>query len=567
MVRVLCSLLLASLVLGLSPLLPGPLAAAGGDPTVASEVAVIVKYARDPQEQDKRAAALRRLGQMGGADAAAALVPFLDDPFEHLADHCVSAWITMLKGGNSAETQTWLAKEGLTAKSAAVRTGAAVALGLTGGGELAEAWQAALAREQDPRVLVALARGALAAKNGPLVPEAFAPLLAHADGRVVLAAAEVAASAGEACEAALRKALQHKEPLARAGAVLGLARAGRLTEADLERVLSDRAYEPRIALADALDGRGALLPLPGRGEQVLRALLDDPSWRVRRAAIDATLRIWQPRVVPALIDRLAAEAGRLRDDALQALQVLTGLEQPDDVDVWRRWWSGQGEGLDLGPRPEPDRHGRIHRAAPPAPSSVTAPPRETHTTQFFDLVLRSQRLVFVFDLSGSMSRPFAGDGGPSKLEVTQKEFARALEGLTERAALDLFVYRYPSTFPPKPVLTRALGKIAPLTPPNRKSLADWSLQQPARGWGAFYEAFDLASQEDVDTIVLLSDGVPSRGRYDRGFRLVDEFVRLNRFRRVAIDAVLIGEKGADREFMESLASATGGRFAAARLPK
>lgn len=60
--------------------------------------------------------------------------------------------------------------------------------------------------------------------------------------------------------------------------------------------------------------------------------------------------------------------------------------------------------------------------------------------------------------------------------------------------------------------------------------------------------------------MLLSDGVPSMGTYDRGFRLLDEFVRANRFRRVAVDTVLVGTKGADREFMADLADATGGRF-------
>jgi hypothetical protein len=50
------------------------------------------------------------------------------------------------------------------------------------------------------------------------------------------------------------------------------------------------------------------------------------------------------------------------------------------------------------------------------------------------------------------------------------------------------------------------------------------------------------------------------GTYDRGFRLLDEFVRANRFRRVAVDTVLVGTKGADREFMADLADATGGRF-------
>jgi HEAT repeat protein len=556
----------AALLAGLWALNQGPGASAGGDPTVASEVAVLVKHARDPQEQEKRTAAIRRLGHMGGAEAAAALVPLFDDPFEHMADHAVSAWIAMLKGGKAPETQTWLAKDGLASKRPAVRAGAAIALGITGGTELADAWKAALAREEDPVVLVALARGAGLARGGPLVPDAFVPLLASPDGRVVLAAAEVACRAGT-CEAALRKTLGHKDPLARAGGTHGLLAAGRLTEADLAKVLADKAFEPRIALADLLDGKGALLPFPGRGEEVLRVLLGDPSWRVRRAAVEAALRVWHPRVVPALIDRLVSENGRLRDDVREALKTLTGLDQTDDVDLWRRWWSGKGEDLDLGPRPEPDRHGRIRRA--PTAAAPGAPPAagETHTSQFFGLVVTSQRAVFVFDLSGSMDQPFGAEGGPTKLDVTQQEFGRTLAALGETTVTDLFVYRYPGTFPPKPVLTRAFEKISPLTPANRKALAAWAVQQPSRGWGAFYEALDLASQEDVDTIVLLSDGVPSRGRFDRGFRLIDEFARLNRFRRVAVDTVLVGEKNADREFMESLAASTGGRFAAARLPK
>jgi HEAT repeat protein len=559
-------LLASSVLAGLLALAVPGRAPAAGDPAVAAEVAALAKHARDPKEQDKREAAIRRLGQLGGAEAAVALVPMFADPFEHMADHAVSAWVAMLKGGRSAETQTWLSGEGLAAKSAAVRAGAAVALGLAGGTELADAWTAALAREDDPLVLVALARGACVARGGPLVPGAFLRLLAHADGRVVLAAAEAAACIGTEAEAALRKALGHKDPLGRAGAVDGLLTAGLLTETDLARVLIDKAAEPRIVLADGLAPDVALLPVPGRGEEVLRALLADASWRVRTAAVEAAVRLWHPRVIPALIDRLTAEQSRARDHLVEALRTLTGLEQPDDADVWRRWWSGRGETLDLGPRPKPDEHGRFRRpATAPAPGAPRAP-RETRTLQFFDLPLRSHRMAFVFDLSGSMREPFGAKSGPSRLDVTRVEFARMVGDLPETAALDLFVYRYPTAFPPEPDLTRALGKIAPLTAPARKKVLAWAEQQPALGWGAFYEALDLASREDVDTIVLLSDGKPSRGRYDRGFRLIDEFTRLNRFRRVTVDAVLVGENDTDRKFMEALAASTGGRFSAARLP-
>ena len=52
-------------------------------------------------EQDKRERAIRELGKIGGRDAAAALMPVFKDPFVHLHDRAVSAWITMLKGGNT----------------------------------------------------------------------------------------------------------------------------------------------------------------------------------------------------------------------------------------------------------------------------------------------------------------------------------------------------------------------------------------------------------------------------------------------------------------------------------
>jgi hypothetical protein len=399
------------------------------------------------------------------------------------------------------------------------------------------------------------------------VPARFLPLLAHADGHVVLAASEAVACLGAEAEATLRKALAHKHPLARAGAAAALLRPGRLTEKDLQHVLADKAFEPRIALADGLAPDVALLPLPGRGEEVLRALLADPSWRVRTAAIEATLRLWQPRVIPALIDRLPTEQGRARDHVVEALKTLTGLEQPDDPEVLRRWWSGLGGTLDLGPRPAADEHGRFRRTAVAPARSAPRAPGETHTRQFFDLPLASQRMAFVFDLSGSMLKPFGTAGGPSRLDVTRTEFARLVGDLPENAAIDLFVFRYPTAFPPAPNLTRALGKIAPLVPAARKKVLAWATQQPAVGWGAFYEALDLASEDEVDTIVLLSDGIPSRGRFDRGFRMIDEFVRANRFRRVTVDTVLVGEGGADKAFMTALAAATGGRTTAARLPK
>ena len=92
-----------------------------------------------------------------------------------------------------------------------------------------------------------------------------------------------------------------------------------------------------------------------------------------------------------------------------------------------------------------------------------------------------------------------------------------------------------------------------------KEATAWLGKQEAKGWGAFYEPLTAALRTEADTVVLLSDGRPSRGVLDRDFRILMEFPKANRFRRVAVNTVLIGTKGADRKFMEALAAETGGR--------
>ncbi len=84
-------------------------------------------------------------------------------------------------------------------------------------------------------------------------------------------------------------------------------------------------------------------------------------------------------------------------------------------------------------------------------------------------------------------------------------------------------------------------------------------KQDAKGWGAFYEPLTAALETEADTIVLLSDGSPSRGILDRM-----EFPKANRFRQVAVCTVLIGTKGADQDFMRDLSAETGGRFSQVR---
>lgn len=535
--------------------------ALAADRDVAKQVEILERHAKEPFEQREREKAIRALGGIGGADAAAALLPVFDDPYEHLADHAVSAWIRMLRGDAAAATDDFLVHRALTDRRAAVRRGAAVALGFSGEAGLLAALAKAVSREKDPQVLAALAEAAVKRKDQADFSGAFGKKLNSKSGEALYA---VALALGELdglpAQEALVKLLGHRVHLARAGAVTALQKLDALPAEQVEFILTDPAEKPAIALAGTLHLKTTALPFPGRGHEALAALLTHQSWRVRAAAVQGALGIWENGIVGLLIDRLDSEKGRLVDDVRSALETYTGQALGEDPELWREWWKGKETTFKPGPRPKPLRSGRIAFGA-----GSGARGEEDRSVAFFGLPLRSTRLAFVFDLSGSMRDPAKeGDQAKSKLDLLKEQFALTARKLSKGTSFDLFVLRYPSEHPPKPRLTRAFKK---LRPAGRKSVAqaiEWLGKQEAKGWGAFYEPLTAALETEADTIVLLSDGRPSRGILDRDFRILMEFPKANRFRQVAVCTVLIGTKGADQEFMRDLSAETGGRFSQRR---
>jgi len=280
-------------------------------------------------------------------------------------------------------------------------------------------------------------------------------------------------------------------------------------------------------------------------------LLGADAWRVRAAAIDAAIAAWRREVVPLLIERLALESGRLRLDLADALGVLSGKDLGPDPELWQSWWETARADFALGVRPE----GRSASRAP-------APEGETRMASFFRLPVYGTRIAFLLDCSGSMRDPLdeTQPGSETKFELARDELEKTLTGLDASVSFDVFLYRYPSEYPPRPELTRALGGLRPWSKARAKKATAWLERQEAKGWGAFSDALSLLLAEDVDTIYFLSDGRPSRGRFDRGFRLIDELKRANRFRQVVIHTVLTGHARADLEFLEDLSASTGGRF-------
>ncbi len=491
-------------------------------PDVADLAKTLKRHAKEPYEQRKRTDAIRKLGGLGTVESTRALETLLEDPFVHVRDATVSAFIALKKRPPAAREESVKLLGGFLSRRrrSETRRHLATALGLIGDRAAVPALLAVLHKEKDPLVLAAVA-------------EALSRL--H-DERAVDALKKKAQDSAPARSACLRAlgwfestgAFAHayrKDPSddVKAAVVEVLARRNKPVLPEHEASGAD-GERFGIALAETLHNVR---------DQALRrrraaALLGHPSWRVRAAAIAGVEKLRDPSLLADLVERLAREPGRLRGDAWNALRALTGKEIPPDPEQWRA----------LLPMVElPDAGGKRKAKGLRA------------TAAYFEIPVYSQRIGFVFDVSGSMR-----DDG--KIEKAREQFAATAAKLARDQRYDLFAYRYLLKYPPRPKLERAFGK---LVPGKARAAARWLKKQPARGGGAIYDALVAAMDDpEVDTIFLLSDGVPSFGTVSRDFRVLQEVRRHNRWRRVAIHTILLGTRGTDRRFMSRLAAENGG---------
>jgi HEAT repeat protein len=385
----------------------------------------------------------------------------------------------------------------------------------------AEAGGRALARETGDdldKTLRGLVKAARNDKDGARAPTL--DLLSHADADPV--------------RERLRTLLaEEEEPLARAQIIDALARLG------------DAAVVPALIERD----------------------LADPSWHVRSRAVAALAALRARDAIPALIARLEAEEGRVRTDAIHALESLTTQRFGSNATAWRRWW-GDNEATFEVP------------AEPQAPEgSLSA--EEAVAVTFFGIKTESQRVLFVLDVSGSMrfsmvprnnpnddpSREYdmPQEGEESRLEVAKRELVKALGGVGEGGVVNIVLYATDVwSWRDDPATVGA---------ETRSELVRYVESLTANGgtniYGALRHAFDLAGVEAdgewsdpvVDTIYVLSDGRASMGLTTDSEEILS-YVR-ERNRNAGITIHTIGLSGAqDPYLLRGLAEQNGGQYAA-----
>ncbi|MFT7617248.1 MAG: hypothetical protein ACI97A_000882 [Planctomycetota bacterium] len=324
----------------------------------------------------------------------------------------------------------------------------------------------------------------------------------------------------------LAKLIGHKNPLLAGEA---LKASFRQSKGDPEVVKSciaiadsSRSWEMRLVAIELLREKHATA-----AKKALYKNATHDEALVRAAAYDALTYVREKEVVEYLLKLLKQDQSRSRFDLADALADLTGFRWGVKHERWMNWWSKVRDEYPLPPKPK-----------------EKGPSSDDGYAGYYGISVKSNRLAFVIDISGSMGAKVKTstrlEGAKSNLISAVKTF-----GVDTRFALIAF----------DNVLLEWKEDLTRATTANRKDAVAWAKKLQPRGGTNIHDALMAGLDlKKVDTIFFLSDGSPSAGpvtNTDQILRLVRE---KNRFKRIRIHTIGVKLSGQMKEFMAKLAA-------------
>ena len=253
----------------------------------------------------------------------------------------------------------------------------------------------------------------------------------------------------------------------------------------LLKVLKDRQWVVREAALRALGKVGTITCVPS----VIR-LLSDAQPLVQEAAAMALSENPDVRAVEPLIKLYRSHKTqvdlRLRGAVLTALWRITGERYVKESD-WNSWFKEMGPYPETNPNPE---------AVPGSPSS------------FIDIPLWTKSVIYLVDASGSMRN----DG---KLDEAKDLIKQSIIGLPKETRFNIILFSSSIRGFSQTSFPRA-------DKPNKAKALQWldRVLLPQETKTNFYHALTTALRSKPDDLIVISDGVPTEGRYVYPSKLV-----------------------------------------------
>ena len=186
--------------------------------------------------------------------------------------------------------------------------------------------------------------------------------------------------------------------------------------------------------------------------------------------------------------------------------------------------------------------------------------------RFYGVPTVGRRIVFVIDVSGSMSEPLETFGAVSKISMARRELVATLRALPERTRFNLVKFN--------PIVRVWSEEFQKATSANKETAANFIHGLEASGgtnlFGGVTKALGVAklgermiasSRSVPDQIIILTDGRPTLGLTINTLDILEEVGRLNAGQTFRIDTIAFG-LDADQDFLRQLAEQNGGKLIA-----
>ncbi len=390
---------------------------------------------------------------------------------------------------------------------------------------------------------------------------------------------------GKGLESVAKWQRSRRSDLARIALLDALARTGAAAVKPL-LVSAAESASRRLRIV-GLEGL-ARLPEERRAlrERLTGALLTDPCFAVRVAALEALSRTAAgPAAVPAraraLETEIQGENGILRTHLRNALRKIVGRDLGDAPESWLAWYRKHEKAI---------RDGTWQKGGDEGGTVKD----ERETVSFYDIRTISKRILALIDASDTLIIPVDIELAKTKnffewnalakkdrnyvsqYDLLKRETLGMVEKLRPGSRFNLLLMNGSNQLTPfckqgmAAAGARAKKEVAAFLDhvvvggwaPQIEGLLEASRMAGTDPWGG--EPPDAPA---VDTIFLLSDGVPSGGPIVYGPAIVDDVRRRHRFLRIVIHTIRIGDfKDTAEEVMKGIAEATGGKYTWRKKP-
>jgi len=269
------------------------------------------------------------------------------------------------------------------------------------------------------------------------------------------------------------------------------------------------------------------------------------------------------RTIPALIDQLGREGGRLREDIHELLVELTRQDFNLDAERWNSWWNKFGDLFEF-------KDNIKKRLALPK-----------YAMQYHEVETCSKKFIFLLDVSSSMNEQVTvqkiggktydkGDLRKPKVYVAKLEIARLLRTFDKNIFFNIITFSTEVDLWRKKVVSGTKG----VTKAAEKYI--WDITPPEKSATNIYDtlmtAFDMVDdgfakrkyESVVDTMFLLSDGNPTAGPVTDVDMILRTVKERNRIHGIKIHTFSLGGR-ADTHFLRKLADITGGDYQAIKV--